>query len=52
MTEGLRRVPELLAGPGDFFGEHPEVVAEGEHVLEDGRCFLKVFLFVLAGLLR
>src|SRR5215469_5151554 len=34
VAEGLREVPELLAGDPDFLGVQPEVVGIGLHLLE------------------
>ncbi len=52
MAERLGRIPELLARPGNLLREHAEMVAEGEHVFEDGRCSAQVFFIVSSGLLR
>ena len=35
MREGLREVPQELAGRADLLGVEPEVVGVGEHFLED-----------------
>ncbi len=50
MTKRLRRIAQLLSRTSDFLGEHAEMVAEGEHVLENACRLLQVFLFVFAGL--
>ncbi len=50
MAEGLRRVAQLLARARNLLGEHADVVAEGEHVLEDLNGLVQILLVVLAGL--
>ncbi len=50
MTECLGRVAELFAGPRNLLGEHVQMVAERQRVLEDVDRLVQVFLVVLAGL--
>lgn len=51
MGKGLRGIAELFARSGNLLGEHGEMIAKGQHVLEDIRRFVQVFLVVLTGLI-
>lgn len=49
VTERLRSVAELFAGPGNFLAEHSNVVAIAHNILKYRHRLVQVFLVVDAG---